>query len=70
MHHPEQFNLMAKSIQDDRLRAATSGRYRKKVGSRRLNRQSRLPWSSWQPRLGRIIGRVSMNFGRLSIRVN
>ena len=70
MHHPEQFNLVARSILDDRLRAAASGRYGKKAGSPHLNRQARLPGSSWQPRLGRLFSQATMNLGRLSTRMS
>lgn len=63
MHHPHQFNVMAKSIQDDRLRAAAASRASKKAQSRRFNWQSRLRWPSWQRWLDQIVGRVSASFG-------
>jgi hypothetical protein len=63
MHHPHQFNLMAKSIQDDRLRAAAANRAGRRARKPRISRRLGFGWLSrriggqWAARLSHVEGR-------------
>jgi hypothetical protein len=47
MHHPHQFNVLAKSIQDDRLRAAAVSRASKQDNAQQIPRRRRFSWFGW-----------------------
>jgi hypothetical protein len=68
MHHPHQFNVMAKSFQDDRLRTAAASRAGKKARSQQLDWRQRLTWPSWRGGLRQAVGWAAANFRHLSIR--
>jgi len=74
MHHPQQFNLMAKSLQDDRLRAAAANRAGRQARGTRINRRLGFGWLPQGREIrwttGRAIGWVVESFGHLTLSVS
>jgi X-X-X-Leu-X-X-Gly heptad repeat protein len=66
MHHPHQFNVMARSFQEDKLRAANASRQAKKARQKRSLWQPRLPrWLS-PASIKQAFGQAAANAGQLS----
>lgn len=69
MHHPV-FNLMAKSIQDDRRRAAAAWRASNEARSRRPSWQERFAEFLQQGTIGQAFARITANFYQLNIGIS
>jgi len=69
MQHPV-FNLMAKSIQDDRRRAADAWRASNEARSRRPSRQEWFAELLQQGAIGRAVARITASFGQLDIGIS
>lgn len=67
MHHPVQFNVMAKSIQDDRLRAAVASQATKNARRPRLSWRNRIVVALRQDGIRRGFSWAAAKVGQLSI---